>query len=271
MAMQQARAKAEAQMRRRIAKFVDQRKRMEIADQAVDNASILVASIIYLRLAHNRTNPEIAKMARKQLSELTTRGRKLLNEIDVELTAGMEETGTSAADSQNRPAREQKLIVGAFDQYEKLAREYSSVPQFSREAKSHIARQRGRPQYARVLHEPEAKQLWILARQHEFDDETCCAFLIYRKAKTLTPAPSAVLAAERLEELAKNPQVVAASKACRELESCHKIYARAERLTELKPEKARELFFQVVRRSPSDSTINMEALKQIRAIDRRDT
>ena len=80
-----------------------------------------------------------------------------------------------------------------------------------------------------------------------------------------------MLAAERLKELEKNPQVVAASKACRELEWCHKTYARADRLTELKPEKARELFFRVVRRSPSDSTTNMEALKQIRAIDRRDT
>ena len=56
----------------------------------------------------------------------------------------------------------------------------------------------------------------------------------------------AVLASKRFAELAKDPKVVAAAVRCRELQECHRLYARAEHLSKVDMNGARKLFAEVL-------------------------
>ena len=122
---------------------------------------------------------------------------------------------------------------------------------------------RRQPEYASVLNELAAKSLWELGQEHERDDQLCCAYWVYKRAAELTPAPSAVLAKNRFAELDKDPQVVASAEKCRTLQWCHQAYLRADRLLELKPERATELFAEIVSRAPKDSEVYREAKKHV--------
>jgi len=152
-------------------------------------------------------------------------------------------------------ARWRERVTAAFRQYDQIVEDYREVPAAAKQIKAHVARQRRRPECAVVLNEPEAKALWEVAQQHEADDHGCCAYWVYRQAARLVPAPSASRAAKRLAEMAQDPKLIAAAEECRELQKCHQIYSRAERLIPVEPDRAKELFAQVVQRAPKDSEV----------------
>ena len=79
----------------------------------------------------------------------------------------------------------------------------------------------------------------------------------------MLPAPSASSARQRLEQLKRDPQNIVAAEACRNMQWCHQQYRLAERVAQVAPERARELFVQIVERAPADSTIYAEARKQL--------
>jgi hypothetical protein len=65
----------------------------------------------------------------------------------------------------------------------------------------------------------------------------------------------------------RDPEILASAAACREMQECHKIYNRAEKLMQSKPASARELFDEILRRAPPDSEIHRMARKHIQAIE----
>jgi hypothetical protein len=106
-----------------------------------------------------------------------------------------------------------------------------------------------------VLNEPEAKLLLETGLEHEAAGHQCCAYWVYRQAVLLAPAPSATKAKARLEIVEQAPNILALAAACREMQRCHQIYARAERALPVNPDRARELFAEVTRRAPADSEV----------------
>jgi hypothetical protein len=106
-----------------------------------------------------------------------------------------------------------------------------------------------------VLNEPEAKALLDAGLEHELAGHQCCAYWVYKQAVQLAPAPSAIKARARQEIVEKVPNIVALAAACREMQRCHQIYARAERALPVNPDRARELFAEVTRRAPADSEV----------------
>ena len=64
----------------------------------------------------------------------------------------------------------------------------------------------------------------------------------------------------------EDPEIVASAAACRELQECHKIFSRAEKLSKLRQARAKELFAQIVERAPEDSELHRAALLHIQEL-----
>ncbi len=154
-------------------------------------------------------------------------------------------------------------IVAIFRQYDKLILKYGELPVVGPEIKGHVAKLRHQPEYAVILNEPAAVALLRTARRYEHDHHVCCAYWTYKQAAELVPAPSAVLASDRFDELSKDPEVVASAETCRELKWCHQAYLRAEQLLKARPERAKEVFAEIVRRAPEDSEVYRAAKRQL--------
>lgn len=256
-----ARAFAEARQRDLLEQASTAAARLAAADRAYKEGDIRVASGIYVRMALRRaTDPataEAKQRAQQRLAELAEEARQKLKEID----ATLEEEGTFLSPGElfgaqgELPAQWVDRVTEAFQQYDRLADDYGGVPEAKGQIRAHIAKQRRRPEFAATLNEPEAKALWELAQQHEAEDHQCCAYWVYRQAARLTPAPSARRASDRLAEMEQDPQIVAAAETCRRLQQCHKIYNRAERLIELRPQRAKELFQEIIALAPEDSEV----------------
>jgi len=131
------------------------------------------------------------------------------------------------------------------------------------EIRNHVSKQRRLPEIAAVLNEPEAASLLAVARQHDKKGEQCCAYWVYERAAKLVPAPSAQVARDRFVEVTQDSDAVAAAKTCREIRECHSLYWRAELLIAKRPTRAKELFDEIVSRTPEDSEIHRAAQEQI--------
>jgi len=105
--------------------------------------------------------------------------------------------------------------------------------------------------------------LWDDAQALEEKGQVCCAFLLYEVAVRKLPAPSARAAEQRLAQLRTDPQQVAAAEACRSLQWCHQQYRTAERVARVSPQRARELFEQIVERAPADSPVHAAARAEV--------
>ena len=70
-------------------------------------------------------------------------------------------------------------------------------------------------------------------------------------------------AAIRFAELTDDPQVVASAETCRQLKWCHRAYQRAELLLTVKPDRAKEIFAEIVRLAPEDSEVYLAASQQM--------
>ena len=154
-------------------------------------------------------------------------------------------------------------VLAMFRKFDRLIVEYGDLPEIGSEIKTQVTKLRNKPEYAAVLKESAAKKLWARGQKFEDDDALCCAYWVYKNAKGLLPAPSAVLASKRFAELAKDPEVVAAAERCRELQECHRLYCRAEHLSKVDRDAARKLFVEVLRCAPKDSEVYREAEKQL--------
>ncbi len=154
-------------------------------------------------------------------------------------------------------------ILAVFQDYDRLIAKYGELPAVGPEIKAHVSKLRHQPEYAVILNEPAATKLWKLGGEYERDNHVCCAYWTYKKAAEFLPAPSAVLASQRFADLAKKPEVVASAETCRELKWCHQAYRRAERLTEANPERAKELYAEIVSRAPADSEVYRAAKQRV--------
>lgn len=271
--MAMARQAAEARQASLAKKLADDSSRLKAADEAYESGDVMLASRIYVSIALSRQTTSASAQARQRLDQLAADARQKLEAIDVGLSAALAGMSPSESLGLNMPhdgaATEggwSDLVTEAFDRYEQLAEDYGGVPTVKRELKSRIAKQRRRPEFARVLQEPEASTLLELARQHERDDHGCCAYWVYKEAARLLPAPSARLAQERFEAMQQDPQVVAAAEKCRQLQACHRLYRRAEMLAELRPVRAKELFGEIVRLAPADSEVGRAAQERLALI-----
>jgi hypothetical protein len=154
----------------------------------------------------------------------------------------------------------------AFEDYDEIQAKYANVPAAKRAITAHVARQRRQPQYAAVLNEERAKQLLELAQRHEQCEELCCAYWVYQEAARLVPAPSALQARQRFDGLAADPEVIRSAQVCRELRWCHSAFERAEMLVKVKPESARDLYGEILRRAPEDSEVHRAARAEYEAL-----
>jgi hypothetical protein len=263
-----ARAVAEARQASLWARAASDAARLARADEARDKGDVALASRLYVRLALSRSPNPSTLAAKERLKQLAADGRQKLREIDAALAEEAVSPGELAArgiqSSIDRPTPEREAqIVAAFRRYDQLAEDYHEVPVAAGEIKKHVAQQRRRPEFAAVLSEPKAKALWEVAQQHEKDEHACCAYWVYLQAAKLAPAPSARLAEQRSVEMAKDPELMASAKACRETQQCHAIYNRATQLTELNPGRAKELFAEILARAPSDSEVYRAAQRHL--------
>jgi hypothetical protein len=268
-------------------------RRLELADKEYRDGNIPVASRMYVALALRYRATPAGQIARQRLANLALEAREKLRKIDEGLAE--HEFAPPAIGSFDDPARgdgshfsgwpddsfppadpaqlpfgaespqqnSRPSVEEAFLQYDKLARQYEGVPAIALELRRHVTRLRQQPEYAAVLDEPEARELWNSGQEHERTGEACCAFWAYESAARLEPAPSAVLASVRLAEMKRDPGTVAAAQTCRQIRECHHMYLRAERLIESRPTKAREMFAEILVNAPADSEVRRLATQRV--------
>ncbi|NUQ62926.1 MAG: hypothetical protein HUU20_10575 [Pirellulales bacterium] len=245
--------------------------RLAVAERSYRGGDLRTASRIYRSLALSQPKRAATEKARQRLAELGAESQKKLSQIEATLDlrqAAISPSDLMAAgpDQDGRIAQWRAQVESAFKQYDELADQYNDVPTAESEIRKHVRKQRSRPECATVLNEPKAKALWEIGQQHEADNHACCAYWVYREARDLAPAPSARLAEQRLAAMEQEPATVAAAEACRNLQECHKLYERAERLEPLRPDRARELYAQVVARAPGDSPVHQAARNRMESI-----
>ncbi len=266
--MAMARAAAEARQAYLMSQSAGDVARLATADRIYQEGDVRVAGRMYVQVALSRPKNQATAEARQRLVKLADEARQKLGKIDADLVGqgGGLSPGELIGPDGQPTAPWAGQIAAAFRQYDDLVEDYGRVPVADREIKTHIAKQRRRPEFAAVLNEPEAKALWELGQQHEAKDHACCAYWVYREAARLAPARSARLALERFEQMEQDADAVAAAKACRELRQCHKIYNRAELLIANRPARAKELFAQIVQRAPEDSEIYRAAREHVQRL-----
>ena len=289
--------RAQARQQALLRKADTDAKRIAAADQALAQGNVRVAGLIYVRLAVRRPASTVTEQAKQRLVKLQAEARKKLEELDKALpTAAARRRPASARSARRRALAQAKApdkgaasdtpekaadadqpaeqpgeaadsengrIVAIFREYDRLVAKYGELPQVGQEIKGHVAKLRHQPEYAVILNEPAATALLKVARQYEHDHHLCCAYWTYKQAAELVPAPSAVVASDRYDELRTGHEVVASAAACREMKWCHQAYLRAERVKKLKPENAKEIFAEIVRRAPEDSEVYRAAKEEM--------
>jgi hypothetical protein len=234
--------------------------RLKLADDAHKRGDIKTAVHLYVRLATSRPPSKGSKTAKERLEALADEALAKQAKIDAILANAMPSPGELNV-NQNEPqaiqhlAAWKEIVPTAFEKYDRLVDDYEVVPGLGTKLKAHVTRQRHRPEMAMVLNEPEAKTLLEAGLEHEASEHQCCAYWVYRQAVRLAPAPSAIQAKTRLAELEKLPNILALAEACREMQRCHQLYARAERVLTANPDRAHDLFAEVARRAPADSEV----------------
>jgi len=257
-----------ARQRQLMKELIDSAARLTAADQAYQEGDILVASRISITVARERPPTPLSRRAKQRLESLVNEAHTKLNEIDTRLRETAAEYSDSELLGMNgpTPGRWKETVTSAFGEYDELCQRYAAVPRTGRKLKAHVAGQRKRPEHAAVLNEPQAAALCDVARQHEQQQQACCAYWAYHEAAQLIPAPSARRAAEQVARMTADPQLMEAALACRQLQECHRWYQRAESVMPTWPERAEELLAQIIDTAPADSEIHRAARERIQAI-----
>jgi hypothetical protein len=259
---------AEVRQKAALRKAVTDPKRLAVADQALEEGDLDLACDIYTRLAVSFPKTAITEAAKRRVARLQQEARQELKEVDAMLAGPTSAARSIRALTPIGSGKQwEDRVTKAFQEYDRLGRKYRRLPVVGDEIARRAASQRRRPAYAAVLSEGQARALWELGQQYEEQGHPCCAYLVYEEAAKLVPAPSAQLAKKRFTEMSRDPQIVASSKTCRQLQWCHEAYLRAERLAEANPAGARRVFNQIVRRAPQDSEVYRSALERIKALN----
>ena len=240
-------------------------QRMLRADEELEKGNIAVAYRLFAGVATARPATEFTSTAKERLETLRDKGKKQCAEIDDRLDKLVQRMNIVSVteDPPLAPHEKNEEIQRIFKDFDALSKQYRQVSPFGSWLTKHVAQQRVRPECAAVLNEPKAAEFWKLGQLHEENDHLCCAYRAYEKAEKFLPAPSAVSAQTRLNKMKQDPKIVAAAKTCAELEWCHRTYQRAEKLRENNPDRTRELFSEIVKRSPADSTVHRAAEEQL--------
>ncbi len=139
--------------------------RLTAADAARDKGDIPAASRVYVRLARSRPANESTAAAKDRLAKLADEARRKLTDIDAALTregnavSPGELFGPEGQRNGPKVAEWEEQVAAAFREYEKVEADYHEVPAAAGPIKTHLAKQRRRPEVAVVLNEPEAKAL----------------------------------------------------------------------------------------------------------------
>jgi tetratricopeptide (TPR) repeat protein len=218
-------------------------QRMGYAATARKEGKMRLAATMYLRVALGRPKDKNNPAAKAALKDMAKQGRAEMKKGD-ELLA-------------------QNKIVEAFEKLDYLAWAYEEVPVANHEIAEHVAKLHRDPRYQSVLNEPPAADLIAEAQKQEQEGSRCCAYWTYEEAAKLTPAPSAIKAAERLEAMNHDPKLVAEAKECRIIQECQDTFHSAELMEKSLPEKSESLFKQILEKSPRDSEVYRDAKEEL--------
>jgi hypothetical protein len=237
------------------------RQRLVVANQLLQEGDMDVACLLLMRVAASRPRDAVAYAGMRRLAQLQEDARSELKKVDAMLrgTASASQSIPGALVPVGAGKDWEDRVIKAFQEYDRLAEKYRRLPVVGEQIAKHADRQRKQPTYAEVLNEGNAKKLWELGQRYEKQDHPCCAYLVYEEAANFAPAPSAKLAQERFAEMSKDPEIVAASKTCRDVQWCHEAYLRAEQWVEDQPSRAQALYRQIAQRAPEDSEIHRAA------------
>lgn len=232
--------------------------RLAMADQARAEGDIETAANIYVSLAKSRFPTSATPEAWNRLTALEQEGRSKLTQLESRCT---DVYGVSASEQ----SIDESLVrlAECVTEFKQLEKQYRRVPKVGTEIQAAFRKQKQQPRVKAAMNEPEAARLWQQGQQLEQEGQVCCAFLIYEKALGELPAPSAALAEQRLNELRTDSQQVAAAEACRTMQWCHQNYRLAMLVVRERPEKARDLFRQIVERAPADSEVHKAAQAEL--------
>jgi hypothetical protein len=238
--------------------------RLSLADQFRQEGDIRSASMLYVRIASSKPPNPSSVAAKERLGDLAQEAKAKLVEIDnrLESLTGGGSVTSAAGPADSRRSGNSALgtsVAEAFREYDELERQYANVYAAKSAIEKRVRDQRRKPEYAAALNEPKAKVLWESGQAREQEKQSCCAYWFYVEGAKLLPAPSAIRARDRLDEMKQDSGTVAAAETCRELQWCHRAYQRAEKLQYAKPDRARELFAEIIERSPDDSSIHSAA------------
>lgn len=245
--------------------------KLEAANQARKAGNNRLAGILYKRIVTTAALDRGQRdAAQKALDEMKGEALKRLAVIEKQLNV----------EQARRPSRklkpiyadvspeDQELILGAFDNLEGLAREYQGVPETGKLLTKRLQELREEPRFAAALREPRAAMFLAQGNTYEKAKQPCCAMLCYEEAALSLPAASARQAGERLAELRRDPDLVAAANRCRTLRACHELYARARgwQKTRDGASQARLLYEQVLATAPAGSKVTVAARERLRQL-----
>jgi hypothetical protein len=243
------------------AKFARNANLWNVAQQAEQGGDEKVAARLYQRLALSRPRTEVTTSAQTRLSQIQSAALSKLETLESELNAASGRGGVPSALQSTRVDADR--VIKVFAELDQLAIEYAGVSSIETKIKERTEALRTKRQFATILQEPVANQLWTLGQKHENEQKRCCAFLVYEQAANLVPAPSAELARARLRQLEADAAIVAEASKCKNLQLCHEKYERAMSIKSSLPDRAREYLSQILEVATPDTSIHKAAREQI--------
>jgi hypothetical protein len=253
----QAAAQREAALRRRA---VANAKLWEVAQAADKEGDLPAASRIYQRLALRRPATDVTKPAQERLAEIQAAADVKLKALEDQLA---ELRGGRGSGALQRVDLDAEKVTQVFSDLDALALEYAGVATVDSKIEAKQTQLRKVPQFAAILQEPTAAELWAMGSRYEKQQQACCAMQVYEQAAALLPAPSAKLAGKRLRELETDEAVVASARRCRTLQLCHENFEQATALKTARPERAREILVKIVEVAPPETSIHRAAREQL--------
>jgi hypothetical protein len=166
----------------------------------------------------------------------------------------------SALKSAQIDADEVKKIFAAMD---KLAIDYSGVSSIADKIRAKSDQLRKQRQFAAVLQEPVAAELWKIGQKHEEQQQLCCAYNVYEEAARLAPAPSGEQAKARLAILGADATIITDARRCHNLQLCHEKFRKAQAIKGALPERAREYLAQILEIAPPNTSVHKAAREQL--------
>ena len=237
-------------------KAMSDQKKWDTALTADSAGDLPTASRLYASLAKRGFADARQRLAQIQ-SDFQAKWQPLEDEL----------ADLSGRDGPNPALRRARLdaeeVTKVFKAMDELAVEYAGVETVEQRIEKRLVQLRKDRQYAAILQEPAAAELWNLGQDHESKQHSCCAVLVYEQAAKLAPAPSAEQAKARMSELLADKEVATATKLCRNLQRCHANFRQAELNRNTRPERAREYYLEILQLAPADTPIYQAARQQL--------